>query len=233
MAFNGAGGFGGDLSIRSRTSSSRLVFFTANPLQSSAVTKAEARFRKAETALEAIRNTDTIGELESAWTDYLVSHNSIFTILEQGAKVSPRSRQWFGGKKEIRRKDPLLNYLHQARNADEHDIPSVVESKLAGGITLGDSPAGPDRVISKVTFKPIGGRQVVIGENAAGLSNVTLLRPVFLLCRVYDDRYKTYFDPPTEHLGKSLDNPRPIGVAEAGVAYTSQLIAEAWKQVTP
>jgi hypothetical protein len=203
------------------------------PLQSSAVTKAEARLRKAETALAAIRDADTIGDLESAWTDYLVAHNSVFTILEQGAKVSPQSRQWFGGEKVVRKKDPLLNYLHQARNADEHDIPSVVERKLAGGISFGDNPAGPEGAITRVTFRPVGGKEVVIGEDAAGLSNVTLLRPVFLLCRVFDNRFKTYCDPPTEHLGKALENPRPIGIAEAGNAYTTQLIAEAWKQVVP
>ena len=66
-------------------------------------------------------------DFEAAWTDFLVSTNAIYTILEVGAKGSPQSRQWFGRKKIERRNDPLLQYLHQARNADEHGMAPVAD----------------------------------------------------------------------------------------------------------
>jgi hypothetical protein len=192
-----------------------------------AITKVKMRLQRAATALEAIRNATTLQELEPVWTDYLSAHNSIFTILEQGAKSEPKSRQWFGAKKQFRKKDPLLNYLHQARNADEHGIPSVIEHRLTGGITFGEQPAGLGNKITSVTFKPVGQKEVVLAHDEAGIANMTVLRPVMLLLRVHDDRFKTSFDPPTEHLGKPLNNPRPVGVAEAGLSYAIHLIAEA------
>ena len=196
-----------------------------------AVAKAKVRFQKATKALEAIRDSEKFSELEFAWTDYLHAHNSIFTILEQGAKNNPQSRQWFGAKKKFRKADSLLNYLHQARNADEHGISSVIERRLSGGITFGEQPAGAGRKITKVTFKPAGGKEVVLEQDDGGISSVTVLRPVFLLLKVRNTRFGGEWEPPSAHLGEPLRSPRPIQVAEIGLQYVANLISEAEKMI--
>jgi len=196
-------------------------------MDSEAIAKAKKRVARASIALEAIRNATTLAEMEVAWTDYLLAHNSTFTVLEQGAKVSPQSRQWFGGIKRTRRGDPLLNYLHQARNADEHDIPSIVERRLAGGITFGEQPVPPGHKITKVGFVPAGGKETVLLHDENGLSNVTALRPVMVLLRVFDSRFSQSCDPPKEHLGRPLNDPGPIGVAELGLNFLTNLVAQA------
>lgn len=193
-----------------------------------AIIKANDRLDRAGAALEAIRNSTTIRELRTAWRDYVLAHSNIFTTLEKGAKDNARSRQWYGAKRKFRAKDPLLNYLHQSRNADEHEIPFTVERRMAGGITFPENPAGPGRMIAAVSFKPAGGKEIELGrDDENGLSSVTLLRPVFLLLKVYNSRTKRYYDPPKEHLGKPLENPRPIGVADAGLAYVTNLVGKA------
>lgn len=175
-----------------------------------------------------MRNVTALGELEPVWSNFLTAHNGIFTVLEQGAKINPKSRQWFGEKKTFRRKDEMLNYLHQARNADEHDIPSVVAQRFAGGISFPDKqPSGMK--ITRVTFRPAGSNIETVVENHHGLKDVTVLSPVFVLCRVHDNRSKRYFDVPTTHLGKPIEASRAIGVAELANAYTSDLLVEAEK----
>ena len=91
-------------------------------MQRKAVTKARDRLRAAESAFEQMRATK-IGspDFEHAWYAFLVAQNSFYGALEQGAK-SGRSKGWFDSKKHERKTDPLLNYLHHARNADEHSL---------------------------------------------------------------------------------------------------------------
>jgi hypothetical protein len=155
-----------------------------------AIAKVENRLERANVALEAIRNARTFKEFEPAWTDFLLAFNSIFGILEKGAKTWPKSEHWFGQIKGERRTDPMLSYLRHARNADEHGVHSVVERRLSGGITFGDQPAGPRRKITRVTFKPAGGKEIELAHDEKGLSNMTVLRPVTVLIKVFDDRSK-------------------------------------------
>src|SRR3977135_1049935 len=89
--------------------------------------QARLRLAKAEKSAETVRAATTLEASEEAWTDYLVAVSAIYSKLEQGAKSDPKSRQWFGGKKKERRGDPLLRYLHAARNSNEHGIERVVE----------------------------------------------------------------------------------------------------------
>lgn len=95
-----------------------------------AIAKAELRFAKATSCLAEIQKPpSTYKDFLHIWTDFLLALNAVYTSLEQGAKSSPQSRQWFGGKKRERRQDPLLRYLHQARNADEHGLAPVSRSR--------------------------------------------------------------------------------------------------------
>lgn len=89
------------------------------------VTKAEARLRLARTHASALRACKSHDEFTDTWYQFLVTYKNVYTALEQAAKGSAQSRQWFGGKKNERRDDPLLQYLFQARDADEHGIEPV------------------------------------------------------------------------------------------------------------
>jgi hypothetical protein len=51
--------------------------------------------------------------------------STIYSKLEQGAKGCGPSDAWFGRKKYDRKTDPLLRYIHHARNADEHGLEAV------------------------------------------------------------------------------------------------------------
>jgi hypothetical protein len=68
-------------------------------MKQAAIDKARSRFEKATECVTRIERSGYFAEFESAWTDFLLAANVIWSALEQGVKDTPQSRQWFGGKK--------------------------------------------------------------------------------------------------------------------------------------
>jgi hypothetical protein len=170
-----------------------------------AVDKARDRLRKAGTILRRVADTKTFPEFQSAWTDFLIALNTITFVLEKGASSNAQSRQWYGGKKKIGRKDPLLRYLHQARNADEHGLEPVAEHR-PGHIAIG--VGGESVHIRSLTFSAgqiTGSFDPVDGK----LPTIHVAAPHVALITVSDDRHGEKFDPPKEHLGETFLDTSP------------------------
>jgi hypothetical protein len=96
------------------------------------VEKARKRLALAYWHLDDVRTAKDYDEFEAAWYRLLVAGNSVDGILQTAASSDPQSRPWYGGKINLRKKDPLLSYMHQARNSDEHGIQPVTMHIKAG-----------------------------------------------------------------------------------------------------
>jgi hypothetical protein len=187
-----------------------------------AIRQATGRLEAAKIAVDRLRNAATYEEAEAAWTTFLVAANTIYPKLEQGAKQSGKSAPWFGRKKHDRKQDELLNYLHQARNTDEHSIEPVTKHKL-GSISVGggkDVGVRLDGVIGANTNL----RVTSIGKKPP---TITITPASMKLITVKDARYGDTFDPPTKHLGADLADTSPLAIAELAISYLEGLIAEA------
>jgi hypothetical protein len=191
-------------------------------VERAAVEKAKGRLQKAKDCIARIKQSKNYVDYESAWIDLVIALNTVHCALEQGAKSSPQSCQWYGGKKKVRTKDPLLNYLHQARNADEHGIEPIAEHRA-----------------KRVAIRPTGVTHIKSLELKDGKLHldtegdplaIKLITHVVLI-PVFDRRFNTRFDPPTSHLGVQLPNSTPLTVGRAGIAYHEALIAEAEKLI--
>lgn len=156
-------------------------------------------------------------ELRTAWAHFLLAANGVYSKLQQGAKGSSQSEQWFAQKLAERKADPLLQYIHQARNAEEH---SVEGSDAEHGIritpankwttVLSDGSDGkPIRISTPSGKKPSG------KLHAPGIH----LRPV-------TNRGVSY-NPPTLHLGIPLPERSILGVVSCAERYLTEMIAEA------
>lgn len=185
-----------------------------------AVEKAQFRLQKANEAYQRLLDRTSLADFRSDWTDFLLASNAVYSSLEQGSKENPQSRQWFGQLKRERREDPLLRYLHQARNADEHGLASVFESSNAGNIEVG----GPGMTVYGATIIedgntvfnqqwPDGIQEGIVVENK---------RPI--LVKVRDDRFGGEFHPPETHLGNPINGLNPIVVARAALDYQHQML---------
>ena len=198
------------------------------PMNKTAIEKAKKRLDKARVSLNRMQSSMNFDEFESAWSDFLLAANSVHSILEYGARNSPQSRQWYGTKKNQRRKDPLLSYLHQARNVDEHGIAPVAK-RNPGGIRVG---GGSFSEIDQVAIDM--GLMSKDALPASGNFPPILAIPSHIfLVTVTDDRFGDSFPPPEEHLGTPLSDKSPNGVAAAGLAYLERLYDEACKLAQP
>lgn len=186
-----------------------------------AVEQAKVRLRRAGEAVQRLKVADSYEAEEDAWTDFLLACSAIYSKLEQGAKVRGKSSGWFGQKKKERKDDPLLRYLHFARNSDEHGIERIVERQL-GSSVLRRPLKYKERVPMKVvpidqkTMLPTGDWHDAFAPGAH-----------LLLVRVHDHRFGDSCDPPTAHMGVTIDHRYPHTLAEAAMPYFDALVRDA------
>jgi len=187
-----------------------------------AIDKASQRLHKAKSALARAKAATEYDGFASAWSEYLTAINQVYTVIEKGAKSHPKSRQWFGGvKKKECKSDRLIQYLLQARNADEHGLEPVTEY-VSGRISFNSSFARGTLRIARMEVTP-----TKIDVDFGLPTGITITPPHPKLVTVIDDRFGTKFAPPTMHLGQPLTDSSPLAVGEHGIAYFERFVLEA------
>jgi hypothetical protein len=185
-----------------------------------AVNQARNSLDRARAAFEAMEKADSFKKLEDAWSDFLIAANRVYGKLEQGAKDNGKSSAWFGRKKHERKKDPLLSYLKQARDADEHGLQQISERK-DGGFSL-TAKERPFHLYKLVSIPGKGTRLTVDDPTAV---EIRFIPSSISLIEVTNRGEK--FPPPTQHLGKPLECTRAVGVAKHALRYLENLLTEA------
>jgi hypothetical protein len=186
-----------------------------------ALIKSKSRLRLAKKALETLSQCENFDDFTDAWFSFVTAFKSVYTTLEQGAKASPQSRQWFGAKQAIRRKDPLLQYVYQARNDDEHGLAPVarhVPESLAVGVSRPGYSSNM-RISMKdgtITAQSLDGLPVLVEHTAAHAALVTVT-----------GLGNVKFHPPTTHLGQAIERNLPLPVARLAFSYLEKLVEEA------
>ncbi|HYD88417.1 MAG TPA: hypothetical protein VEA80_13155 [Vitreimonas sp.] len=191
-----------------------------------AITKAESRLVTAREAANALASCKNHEEFGRRWYVFLVSAKNVYTTLEKGSRENAKSRQWwFSEKKAERFDDPLLQYLFQARDDDEHGLEPVTEF-VPESVGLGAAGPGLSRAIR-------------FQSNGDGVFRVTSLDGLPVGVRHEKAHIKLspvtarggiVYTPPTMHKGQRIADPSPAGCAALALAYLSELIEEARKR---
>ena len=197
-----------------------------------AIEQAQERVEMAQKHYDALLQGLSYKEFRPIWTEFLLAINAAFSKLEQGAKGCGSSEGWYGRHKHTRRKDPLLSYLHQARNSDEHGI-SPVSRATPGGVAI-NPPEGSDR-IDHVSIDDDG--VVAVRANSDGKMPLIEIRIGRIhLVEVYNDKFNDRFPVPNEHLGKPIEQVHDLGgevgpleVGAPGLTYVRKMLEEAQK----
>ncbi len=188
-------------------------------MKARAVEKARARLKVAEDAVQRMKESDNpMSEFETNWYAFLAAQNSVFSILEQGAKSGGASKGWFDGVKHHRKSDPLLRYLHHARNSDEHSIEGNIErhemelvSKLPGTkITPGSETKSGQPHIAMTVGQPV---------------DIKVMMPGLRLVAVTDRN--VVYAPPNLPRDQQVGDNEPLSAAEACLSHLRRLLAEA------
>lgn len=183
-----------------------------------ALRHAKARLVKVEEAIAKLENAPTFDAVEVAWTDFLTATATIYSKLEQGSKTSGTSTAWFGRVKKLRKTDELLCYLHHARNSEEHGIEDTAHRKAIGAEFV--LPNGKRSILR---FED---PNVVLKEqHEPGKVPINRIIRYTDVVRVRDRG--VYYDPPTEHLGETIDTRDPVELASFALPYLQALLAEA------
>jgi hypothetical protein len=198
----------------------------AKTFNSEALPKILQRFQKAKAALHQCRNAKNFDLFTSAWSDFLVATGGIMNLLEAGAKDTPQGRQWYGGIKRSFNADPLLKYMFQARNAEEHTADAITSHHADHTLTIGD-PGETVHIGSLSTGRDFWRDPVGIAQNAVlptgpdnSLPTIRYSPAGPRLDPVTDNRFKTTFAVPTTFLGGPLKDSSPITI---GTLYLTHL----------
>lgn len=191
-----------------------------------AISKARNRVRAAGRALERIAQAKNHEEFSDHWYAFLSAWKNVYTSLNKGTKGFPRSAQWFGAKQQQRKDDPLLQYLFQSRDDDEHGLEPVL-THVRGSLGIGVRENGfSSGVVTKSLV--INGDGISMDlESPDGKPILIRQRPPETRLVPVRGRGKILYYPPGEHLGRRLPDTKPLTVAGLGLAYVEALVIEA------
>jgi hypothetical protein len=192
-----------------------------------ALHQAYERLERARAAAAYLADADRpLGQLSIDWSNFVMAANTVYTKLEQGSKGHKKSEYWYGTEKHARKKDPLLRYLHAARNSDEHSLELVSGVGVSGrsfheGVTVAIDES---RRNIKIDFKDAP-------EPEPGVK-VAELRIAFYPQTVTDQRFKVRFDPPSSHLSQPIADQTASGIAVLALDYLEKMITVAQALLT-
>jgi len=181
---------------------------------------AEREHVLAREAYDAMRLAPDFATASRHWGEFLYRWNRVFNKLKRGA-VGP-AKAWYKTREDEMRADPLLSYLHEARNADEHGIEDITEEQFSAYLV---PPENSSARIASIAVMADGSLHVdAIDHEGRPLqpSDVIALNR-FRLVPVSKGRGQTWAVP-TKHLGMDID---PVNVAilcRYALSYAAQTI---------
>jgi hypothetical protein len=158
-----------------------------------------------------------------AWQMFLDRLEKVWVKAERECQAfRAKFEPWQGTFKVLRREDPLLRYLHQARHADQHSIQPTAVERLAGVL---------------IEIPPSGMVELHLDEEQGQLTLVGLHRlirreqPGYMLLPI--ENRGTAYKPPAEHLGQRLTAADPLTVAEKGLAFYEDFLRQVEERFFP
>jgi hypothetical protein len=178
---------------------------------------ARKELRLASESLAALRVATDHQKLDECWIKVLHNVERCWNKVRAAMKHNTKWNGWIerGRIEGMRTRDPLLAYLHQARDAEEHGLADITVKKPGG---LGINPANPG---------PLYIESLVIRNGRIELTSPQPLRitvtPATIALSPVVNRNVTYAVP-TMHEGSPLAGTDPITVATAGIAFYSRTL---------
>jgi hypothetical protein len=111
-------------------------------IRKQALDKLTQALELASEALHRCRLTDNYNDFCVHWARFLSECGKFLNVLESASSNSPKTRQWYGEVRNKGKSDPLLQYMFQARNAEEHGIEPVTDHYITG-LTIDTRVGGP------------------------------------------------------------------------------------------
>jgi hypothetical protein len=173
---------------------------------------------KARAAIRTMRCAKTLDEFEENWKTFLGRLERVWSKSINHFGKSPKWNGWKGKYESLRKSDPLLSYLINARGADEHTVNEIVEREPGG-----------------IGINPAEGNSLYIEHMALNRGNIFIKSPQKMKFEFHPaktklisilNRGRTYQVPNT-HLGNAIDPNNVIAIAEAGIQFYEHFLSQA------
>jgi len=184
------------------------------------IVKAREELEKARLAIEEMKIANNLKSYKEAWELFLIRLERVWNKLCNDLSRSPKYRNWtsLDKAKQLRKDDPLLSYLTNARGVSEHTIEDITEIE-SGGIAI--NPAIGNHL--HIEHMHINHGNIFIKSKQR--LKIEFI-PGKLKLKQVSNRSATY-NPPSSHLGQPLKITEPANIAEIGLIYYENLIKEA------
>lgn len=172
----------------------------------------------AATEVEAMANATLLPDLKSSWESYLFRLERAWERTERAvqAKSGREAQSWLTANAKLRRTDPLLQYLKQARNAETHALSSSIDSNRI--ISISDRFGRPFNLNNiKISVE---GQTLVIDLDSydIGIDWRGEVEPQDPKLQTIVNRGKRYA-PPHRHLGNTIIDQHPVAIATLGLNF--------------
>jgi hypothetical protein len=168
-------------------------------------------------SIDAMKTAASLDDFEESWKTFLHRIERIWNKVANHYGKSPKWNGWQGKFLKLRKEDPLLSYLINARGAEEHTVDDIVTRQAAG---IGIGPAEGNYLY--IEHMTIDGPNISIKSpqkiKIDFIAERTVPLPVKNRGRVYS--------VPISHLGNVIDSSSVIFIAEAGLNFYLELIKE-------
>lgn len=169
-------------------------------------------------------------DYQHAWRKALVAMDTIYNKLGAATAGDPFDEDWMARKRQIRKDDPLLNYLDHARDDAMHGLDDLVnwddgEIRLIGKVSV-------DGVELENPVVPMGRTAPTVYLKPHQEVPVELIRRSGLhLVDIFHKRAKVTYKVPDSHMGQVLFQPDPVQVLQLALNFLRDLIGEAQARV--
>lgn len=185
-------------------------------MRAKAIAAAQVRLERARGAeAQLSKRLLNFANMADQWAAFLVAANGVFAMLEQGAKGHIDSEKWFALRRGERRVDAMLQYVRQARHADEHGIDPITRN--ADWQMEAKSPN------TSITYDAEGKATVHAVQHAPFEMLVTLPRLMLVEVRNRGVSYEV----PAEFFGNPIPSAEPYIVANVVLQYLEWMCKDA------
>ncbi len=183
----------------------------------------------AENALEEMKNTTSFQVFQENWENYLFRIERAWEFTERTLKQRKGFQQWHKPYTELRKKDPLLIFLRQARNAEMHSVSVTVAKPLK--VMVADK-LGRGFHLNSISSKLENGTLTIDLDSPDILLDFDArLVPADPEVVRFKNRGKWY-NPPWHHLRERIRDLHPVSIAYLGLQFYKAYVneAESWCQ---
>jgi ethanolamine utilization microcompartment shell protein EutS len=188
---------------------------------------------KAEKSFDLMKNCESIQEIENNWRDFLNHLEKIWNKSERECQSFKNKFQpWQGEFVRLRKKDPLLRYLKNARDADVHSIFEIVQKSNPINIitpTEGQEIAGD--LTTKFELLNVTGINIISPLEGEIISGDVKLKFELIIEDKLDviniENKEITYSPPESHLGNKINNSKDLfEIAELGLVFYKNYISQ-------